>query len=142
MTNAAQPLSKKVGQPCSPNNERATYHEKSWPDRIIIYNSSVEKNPYYGRASLLSCVLSFPLSRSSIFLIVLIFCFSADESENGIGLCGWLLTAISWGLVAVTLPFSLCVCFKVSQISGPYRCKHLIWYIMSEANSPKVRLLE
>eukprot|EP00094_Tigriopus_californicus_P002698 TCALIF_02604-PA protein Name:"Similar to AGAP004871 Band 7 protein AGAP004871 (Anopheles gambiae)" AED:0.14 eAED:0.14 QI:0/0.87/0.88/0.88/0.87/0.77/9/754/273 len=39
----------------------------------------------------------------------------ADESDNGIGLCGWLLTAISWGLVIVTLPFSLCVCFKVVQ---------------------------
>jgi len=39
----------------------------------------------------------------------------ADESDNGIGLCGWLLTAISWGLVMVTLPFSLCVCFKVVQ---------------------------
>ncbi len=42
------------------------------------------------------------------------FSLSADESDNGIGLCGWLLTAISWGLVLVTLPFSLCVCFKVS----------------------------
>jgi len=39
----------------------------------------------------------------------------SDESDNGIGLCGWLLTAISWGLVMVTLPFSLCVCFKVVQ---------------------------
>ncbi|TRY63261.1 hypothetical protein TCAL_02602, partial [Tigriopus californicus] len=38
-----------------------------------------------------------------------------DESDSGIGLCGWLLTAISWGLVIVTLPFSLCVCFKVVQ---------------------------
>merc|ERR1712209_255301 len=39
----------------------------------------------------------------------------SDESDNGIGLCGWILTAISWGLVAVTLPFSLCVCIKVVQ---------------------------
>jgi len=42
-------------------------------------------------------------------------CTSADESEPGIGLCGWLLTMISWGLVMVTLPFSLFVCFKVVQ---------------------------
>lgn len=41
--------------------------------------------------------------------------FSADESDSGVGLCGWLLTMISWGLVLVTLPFSLCVCFKVVQ---------------------------
>jgi len=40
----------------------------------------------------------------------------ADESDSGIGLCGWLLTAISWGLVVVTLPFSLCVCFKVKKL--------------------------
>jgi len=39
----------------------------------------------------------------------------AGESEPGIGLCGWLLTMISWGLVMVTLPFSLFVCFKVVQ---------------------------
>ena len=38
---------------------------------------------------------------------------SADEADSGIGLCGWLLTMISWGIVAVTLPFSLFVCFKV-----------------------------
>jgi len=38
-----------------------------------------------------------------------------NESEPGIGLCGWLLTMISWGLVMVTLPFSLFVCFKVVQ---------------------------
>ena len=43
--------------------------------------------------------------------------FSADESDSGVGLCGWLLTAISWALVMVTLPFSLCVCFKVSPIN-------------------------
>ena len=42
-----------------------------------------------------------------------LFFFTADESDNGVGLCGWLLTTISWGLVMVTLPFSLCVCFKV-----------------------------
>ena len=41
--------------------------------------------------------------------------FSAEESHSGIGFCGWLLTAISWGLVVVTLPFSLCVCFKVRE---------------------------
>jgi len=39
----------------------------------------------------------------------------SDETDSGIGLCGWLLTMISWGIVAVTLPFSLFVCFKVVQ---------------------------
>jgi hypothetical protein len=43
---------------------------------------------------------------------------SAEESHSGIGFCGWLLTAISWGLVVVTLPFSLCVCFKVRVSSS------------------------
>ena len=39
---------------------------------------------------------------------------TADESGSGVGVCGLLLTWISWLLVLVTLPFSLCVCFKVS----------------------------
>merc|ERR1719427_1428536 len=39
----------------------------------------------------------------------------ADDTDDGIGLCGWILTAISWLMVVVTLPFSLCVCFKVVQ---------------------------
>merc|ERR1712184_131437 len=37
------------------------------------------------------------------------------DNEMGIGICGWLLTAFSWAIVIVTLPFSLCVCFKVVQ---------------------------
>ena len=53
-------------------------------------------------------------SLESIRTVILSFVsFIADESDNGVGLCGWLLTTISWGLVMVTLPFSLCVCFKV-----------------------------
>ena len=39
--------------------------------------------------------------------------FTAQENEMGIGICGWLLTAFSWAIVIVTLPFSLCVCSKV-----------------------------
>ena len=38
-----------------------------------------------------------------------------EDVDTGIGLCGWLLTAISWVIVIFTLPFSLCVCFKVPQ---------------------------
>ena len=40
---------------------------------------------------------------------------SADDLEVGIGLCGWIMTAVSWLLVLVTLPFSLFFCFKVSE---------------------------
>ena len=40
----------------------------------------------------------------------------ANEGDIGIGICGWLLTAFSWVIVIVTLPFSLCVCFKVMKI--------------------------
>jgi len=38
-----------------------------------------------------------------------------DEDDTGISLCGWVLTSISLLLVIITLPFSLCVCFKVVQ---------------------------
>ena len=40
--------------------------------------------------------------------------FAAHDNDVGIGICGWLLTAFSWAIVIVTLPFSLCVCFKVN----------------------------
>ena len=44
-----------------------------------------------------------------------------DEEDAGLGLCGWLLTSFSMLLVLITLPFSLCVCFKVrpSPSHGP-----------------------
>ena len=46
---------------------------------------------------------------------------SAEESEgDGVGICGLLLTGISWLMVLITLPFSLCVCFKVSKFGENY----------------------
>ena len=39
-----------------------------------------------------------------------------EEEDAGIGVCGWLLTSFSMLLVLITLPFSLCVCFKVSSL--------------------------
>ena len=42
----------------------------------------------------------------------------SDDRENtntSIGVFGWLLFGLSWCLVAVTLPFSLCVLLKVVQ---------------------------
>ena len=38
---------------------------------------------------------------------------SQTGGDSGIGACGWLLFMISWLLVFVTLPFSLCVLIKV-----------------------------
>ena len=51
----------------------------------------------------------------SIYMDTLTFINSGDDPDtaSGIGMCGWLLTTISWFLVIITLPFSLCVCFKV-----------------------------
>ncbi|XP_068248120.1 band 7 protein AGAP004871-like isoform X2 [Palaemon carinicauda] len=41
--------------------------------------------------------------------------YHPDENDSGIGLCGWVLTGLSWILVLVTMPFSFFVCFKVVQ---------------------------
>ncbi|GFG33222.1 hypothetical protein Cfor_05531, partial [Coptotermes formosanus] len=38
-----------------------------------------------------------------------------DETDGDSGVCGTILTALSWVLIICTLPFSLCVCFKVVQ---------------------------
>jgi hypothetical protein len=39
--------------------------------------------------------------------------FAAEDSDTGIGVCGWILTIICWLLVLVTMPFSFFICFKV-----------------------------
>ncbi|CAD5118633.1 DgyrCDS7321 [Dimorphilus gyrociliatus] len=39
----------------------------------------------------------------------------ADESTDGLGICGWVLTIFAWFLALVTFPLSLCVCMKVVQ---------------------------
>ncbi|XP_071948118.1 band 7 protein AGAP004871-like isoform X2 [Antedon mediterranea] len=39
----------------------------------------------------------------------------AGTPEGGVGICGWILTALAWLMVICTLPFSLCVCIKVVQ---------------------------
>ena len=36
-----------------------------------------------------------------------------EKTTTSIGVFGWLLFGLSWCLVAVTLPFSLCVLLKV-----------------------------
>ena len=35
------------------------------------------------------------------------------EDDLGSSVCGWVLTSLSFLMVVITLPFSLCVCFKV-----------------------------
>ena len=51
-----------------------------------------------------------------------------DDRENtntSIGVFGWLLFGLSWLLVAITLPFSLCVLLKVrSSLCKLYRQKN------------------
>ena len=39
----------------------------------------------------------------------------ANISDAGIGMCGWVLFVISWLIVIITLPFSLCILLKVVQ---------------------------
>ncbi|KAL3252024.1 hypothetical protein MRX96_054968 [Rhipicephalus microplus] len=38
-----------------------------------------------------------------------------ESAETGLGLCGWILTALSFVIVVVTFPFSLLFCIKVVQ---------------------------
>ncbi|XP_063235156.1 band 7 protein AGAP004871 isoform X2 [Bacillus rossius redtenbacheri] len=39
----------------------------------------------------------------------------AEETQGDSGVCGTILVVLSWVLVVLTMPFSLCVCFKVVQ---------------------------
>lgn len=38
-----------------------------------------------------------------------------ESAETGLGLCGWILTVLSFVIVVVTFPFSLLFCIKVVQ---------------------------
>ncbi|RZF40796.1 hypothetical protein LSTR_LSTR003306 [Laodelphax striatellus] len=64
---------------------------------------------------------AYPLKFAILFVVSLSTIIGyvvadADESEGGdSGLCGKILTGLSWVLVVCTLPFSLFVCFKVVQ---------------------------
>jgi hypothetical protein len=48
---------------------------------------------------------------------------AADDSDTGIGICGWILTILCWLLVLVTMPFSFFICFKVSTV-------HILFYFI------------
>ena len=48
-------------------------------------------------------------------MVLVIFPDDNNTKDGGIGVCGWLLFAISWLLVVITLPFSLCVLLKVTM---------------------------
>ena len=43
-----------------------------------------------------------------------------EKTTTSIGVFGWLLFGLSWCLVAVTLPFSLCVLLKVQYSTVHY----------------------
>ena len=43
-----------------------------------------------------------------------------EKTTTSIGVFGWLLFGLSWCLVAVTLPFSLCVLLKVQYSTVQY----------------------
>ena len=72
--------------------------------KVSINHTKREHLKYYTRTR-----IPFDFLQTNLFFKI----FSADGSDDGVGICGFLLTGISWLLVLVTLPFSLCVCFKV-----------------------------
>lgn len=41
--------------------------------------------------------------------------YQDEDTKQGLGGCGWTLTLLSWFLVGLTFPFSLCMCLKVVQ---------------------------
>ena len=70
-----------------------------------------------------------PLSLPDVTLI-------PDDREGGgtsIGVFGWLLFGLSWCLVAVTLPFSLCVLLKVPT-SNRKQTQHTITTAITNIN--------
>ena len=61
-----------------------------------------------------TCIIGGERVMEKAYLVI--FKYSADDEETGISVCGGVLTSISMLLVILTLPFSLCVCFKVRAV--------------------------
>ena len=59
------------------------------------------------------------LTRSPANCLLVMFPDDSPGSDGGIGVCGWLLFGMSWLMVAITLPFSLCVLLKVGAPPSP-----------------------
>ena len=78
-----------------------------------VEEKNFEKGRIPPRDRYLAIVL--PATHGDADLKRLFYSLSADELDVGIGICGWIMTAVSWLLVLVTLPFSLFFCFKVSH---------------------------
>lgn len=55
----------------------------------------------------------------------------AAAPSSSIGLFGWLLFGLSWLLVAVTLPFSLCVLLKASR-RAKQNCNSILLQVVQE----------
>jgi hypothetical protein len=75
--------------------------------------------------------LSLRLQRAGNKLLILIL--SADDGDNGeASACGRVLIFLSWCMIVLTMPFSLLVCFKVSNFS-------FLIMIMLKANNKEDR---
>ena len=52
-------------------------------------------------------------------------------------MCGWVLTSLSFLMVVITLPFSLCVCFKVGLAQRILLLiVHVLYYIATAIVCP------
>ena len=61
------------------------------------------------KAIVMALELRSKFRNSNLFLML----DDREKTTTSIGVFGWLLFGLSWCLVAVTLPFSLCVLLKV-----------------------------
>ena len=45
------------------------------------------------------------------------FSISTDSPSTGLGVCGWILVAVSFLFTVITFPMSIWMCIKVKKIS-------------------------
>ena len=50
----------------------------------------------------------------------------AEDSDTGIGVCGWILTIICWLLVLVTMPFSFFIFIMTSNLANDEIAEHAL----------------
>ena len=96
----------------------------SYNQTVACIGSLTTKQTRNGCHKVLDCFLlwgCYVFATANWFVLIVFllffFCFqqkkAADDSDTGIGICGWILTILCWLLVLVTMPFSFFICFKV-----------------------------
>lgn len=84
-----------------------------WNERVK-FNNKINLFDYVrGKNSRRYSDYVYPRQFCYVIIYINAFFFISATVNEDIGVCGWILTVLSWIVIALTCPFSLCLCLKV-----------------------------